>query len=214
MLKALRGRGAPVIQVLGHLGGEIPLIFRLSHRHPPAAKAALFAWELKRGRKIRMWRDEFGDAPPYAIDPDALFVSFHASTEIGCHLALDWPKPARILDLRAEFRNHTNGLSESVTPSGKGLIGALTYYRLDSISAVEKDAMRDLILRGGPWSEQERQAILDYCETDVDALARLLPRMLPLILDRLDLGRALLRAGSWRQRRRWSISACRSTFRS
>jgi DNA polymerase I len=46
-----------------------------------------------------------------------------------------------------------------------------------------------LVLRGGPWSDAERIAILDYCEADVEALARLLPAMLPTI----DLPRALLR---------------------
>ena len=30
--------------------------------------------------------------------------------ELGCHLALGWPMPARILDLFTEFRNQTNGL--------------------------------------------------------------------------------------------------------
>jgi DNA polymerase-1 len=49
--------------------------------------------------------------------------------------------------------------------------------------------MRDLILRGGPWSDAEREAILDYCESDVAALARLLPAM----LRKIDLPRALLR---------------------
>ena len=49
--------------------------------------------------------------------------------------------------------------------------------------------MRDLVLRGGDWSEQEREAILTYCEQDVAALARLLPAM----LRHIDLPRALLR---------------------
>src|SRR6516164_6478268 len=49
--------------------------------------------------------------------------------------------------------------------------------------------MRSLILRGEPWSDNERAAILDYCGDDVAALERLLPAMLP----RLDLPRALLR---------------------
>jgi hypothetical protein len=53
----------------------------------------------------------------------------------------------------------------------------------------EEEDMRALILRGGPWTSQERQAILDYCESDVVALRRLLLAMLPNI----DLGRALLR---------------------
>jgi hypothetical protein len=54
---------------------------------------------------------------------------------------------------------------------------------------VEKEEMRALILRGGPWSEDERTAIFNYCEGDVDALDRLLPAMLP----KLDLPRALVR---------------------
>ncbi len=80
------------------------------------------AWELRQGRKLRLWRDQFGDTPPYAIDPDALFVAYYASAEIGCHLALGWQRPARILDLFTEFRNRTNGLH---TPAGAGLLGAL-----------------------------------------------------------------------------------------
>jgi hypothetical protein len=39
------------------------------------------------------------------------------------------------------------------------------------------------------WTPEEKQAGLDYCETDVEALAKLLPAMLP----KLDLQHALLR---------------------
>jgi DNA polymerase family A len=94
--------------------------------------------------------------------------------------------PERVLDLFTEFRNRTNGVP---TENGSGLLGALAYHGLDAIGAVEKDEMRALILRGGPWSDAERAAILDYCESDVAALARLLPVMLPQIA----LLRALLR---------------------
>jgi hypothetical protein len=146
----------------------------------------LVARELHTGHELRLWRDQFGPAPPYDIGPNSLFVAYYASAEIGCHLALGWPKPARVLDLFTEFRRQTNGLT---TPAGAGLIGALTAYGLDSLSTLEKTEMRDLVLRGGPWSAEERAAILDYCETDVAALARLLPAMLPAI----DLPRALLR---------------------
>ena len=146
----------------------------------------LVAWELRSGRKLRLWRDELGYAPPYPISADVLFVAYYASAEIGCHLALGWPVPQRVLDLFPEFRNHTNGIP---TVSGSGLLGALAYHGLDSIGTVEKDEMRDLILRGGPWTDAERVAILDYCESDVEALARLLPAMLP----KIDLPRALLR---------------------
>jgi hypothetical protein len=146
----------------------------------------LVALELRSGRVIRQWRNEFGRAPPYAVDPGALFVAYYASAELGCHLALGWSQPARVLDLFVEFRNHTNGLE---TPCGSGLLGALTYFGLDGIGATEKDEMRGLILGGGPWSEEQRAAILDYCESDTRALERLLPAMMPDI----DLPRALLR---------------------
>jgi hypothetical protein len=124
--------------------------------------------------------------PPYPIGADSLLVAYYASAELGCHRVLDWPMPARILDLFPEFRNRTNGLE---TPAGNGLLGALAYSGLDAISAIEKKEMRDLAIRGGPFTTEERTALLDYCETDVAALARLLPAMLP----RLDLPRALLR---------------------
>ena len=74
----------------------------------------LVAYELKSGRKLRLWRDEFGPFPPYSVGPNSFFVAYYASAEIGCHLALGWPKPARILDLFTEFRCHTNG----VRPAG------------------------------------------------------------------------------------------------
>jgi hypothetical protein len=146
----------------------------------------LVAWELRSGRKIRLWCDEFDNKPPYPTDRDVLVIAYYASAEMGCHLVLNWPVPVRILDLFAEFRNHTNGLPLA---AGNGLVGAMTHFRLDSLGAEEKDAMRGLILRGGPWTEAEKKAILDYCESDVAALARLLPRILPHV----DLQRALLR---------------------
>ena len=146
------------------------------------------ARELASGRELRMWEDELHRLknPPYDTGPDSLFVSYYASAEIGCHLALGWPVPHHVLDLFAEFRNSTNGLP---TVSGNGLLGALVYYGLDSIGTIEKDQMRSLALRGGPWTDAERAALLEYCASDVSALTRLLRRMLP----ELDVPRALFR---------------------
>jgi len=128
----------------------------------------------------RIWRGEFGSMPPFPIGPDTLFVAYFASAEIGCFRALGWPTPARILDLFTEFRDHTNGTRP---PLGNGLLGALGYFGLDTIDAHEKREMRDLILGGGPWSDDERNAILEYCGSDVIALERLLPVMLPDALE-------------------------------
>ena len=132
----------------------------------------LVAHELRSGRRVRIWQGQFGPAPPYATGSDVLFVAYYASAEIGCYLVLDWRMPERILDLFCEFRARTNGLD---TPAGNSLLGALTYFGLDGMGAAEKDTMRELVLRGGPWSEAERTAILDYCEEDVAARGLIKP---------------------------------------
>jgi hypothetical protein len=156
---------------------------------PPGERpdpVCLVAHELRSGRKLRLWRDEMGVQPPYDIGPDSLFIAYYTSAEMGCHLALGWPQPKCILDLFTEFRCATNGIP---TGNGSGLLGALTHYGLDNIGADEKETMRALVMRGGPWSDQERRDVLHYCESDVLALARLLPPLLRTI----NLPLALLR---------------------
>ena len=148
----------------------------------------LVARELVSGRTIKLSQDELEAAsrPPYDISADSLFVAYYASAEIGCHLALGWDTPVNILDLFAEFRNLTNVIPK---PPKAPLISALTRFGLDSIGVHEKESMRELAMRGGPFSDSEQIALLDYCETDVDALAHLFLKMLPHI----DWLRALLR---------------------
>jgi DNA polymerase-1 len=117
----------------------------------------LAAHELRSGRTIRLWRDELGEQPPYRTDDGVAFVSFAAQAEMACDLALGWPIPRNILDLSAIFRNLTNGKE---TPEGKGLIGMQRYYGFDAISSKRKDAMRDIVLRGWPFTTEEREQIL------------------------------------------------------
>ena len=138
----------------------------------------LVAHELHSARSIRLWRDEMGSVPPYDTGPDALFIAFFASAELDCHRSLGWRMPTYILDLFCEFRDRFNGLA---TVAGNSLLGALAQFGIDGIGAEEKSDMRDLVLRGGPWTAEERKAVLDYCESDVMALKRLLPAMLPAI---------------------------------
>lgn len=148
----------------------------------------MVAREFRSGRTLRLWLDEMQRYynPPIAIGPDAIFVAYYASAELGCFLALRWPLPVRILDLFAEFRCLTNGLA---TSCGNSLLGALAHFGIDGIDAADKEGMRQLAMRGGEYTDAERQRLLDYCQSDVDALCKLLPAMLPQI----DLPRALLR---------------------
>jgi hypothetical protein len=153
--------------------------------------------ELRSGCELRLWADDLRRlrAAPFPVGPETLFVAYYASAELGCFLALGWPLPAHILDLYPEFRVETNGLD---LPCGRGLLGALQFYGLDHMDAADKGEMRDLAMRGGPYSATEQEALVTYCAADVAALAELLPRMLQAILARqrnasVALGHALLR---------------------
>jgi DNA polymerase-1 len=150
------------------------------------APVCLVAYELRSGRRFRIWQDQFGSMPPYAHGPDVLFVAYFSSADLGCYRMLGFPVPERILDPYVEFRNLTNGLHK---PAGAGLLSALVYFGLDGMDAVEKKELQEVIGNGTWRGRYTPQEILDYCEQDVAALARLLPRMLP----RIDLPRALLR---------------------
>lgn len=140
------------------------------------------------GRRLRIWQDELlaMREPPFPVGPRTLVVAYYASAELGCFLALGWPMPARVLNLFTEFKCRTSGLT---TPGGVGFLGALMYFGLDAMDAAKKDAMRQLVMRCGPYTADERRAVLDYCETDVMALLKLVPAMGPDI----DLPRALIR---------------------
>ena len=148
----------------------------------------LVARELRSGRRFRIWLDGLGPGLrlPYATGTDVLLIAFYTSAELGCYRWLGQPMPQRVLDLFIEFRNCTNGLP---TPAGSSLLGALTYFGLDAKGATEKKEMQEAIGNGTWRGRFTPEEILDYCEADVDALIRLLPAMLP----RIDLPRALLR---------------------
>ncbi len=140
------------------------------------------------GRTWRFWSDELQrmQEAPFPIGEKALFVAYYASAELDCFHVLGWPAPQNVLDLYAEFRCLTNGQRPT---GGYGLLGALMNYGLPTITNDEKGVMRELVLSGGPWSAAEQEAILDYCESDVVALDRLLTAMSPSV----DLPRGLLR---------------------
>lgn len=161
--------------------------FSATSGEPPNV-VCLVARELYTGEVLRLWKDDLEtmNSAPYSVGSRALFVAYYASAEMGCHLSLGWQMPEHVLDLFVEFRNATNGLE---LPCGAGLLGALAWHGLNSVDTTEKESMRQLAMRGGPWTKSERHALLNYCESDVKALGELLPKMLPAV----DLDRALLR---------------------
>lgn len=153
----------------------------------------MVAKELHSGQVLRYWQDELRamQHPPFDIGHGALYVGYLASAELHCHLSLGWLLPQNVFDCFTEFRTLTNGCS---VPRGRGLLGALSWFGIGSMEAEEKTQWRDLILSGGPWSVDEQQGILDYCQADVDALDKLLPRLVAALSNRPHwLEHALLR---------------------
>ena len=141
------------------------------------------AWELRTGEKVSKWLEEAEESPPYDVSKNSLVVSFASDAEMSCHLVLNWPLPANVLDLRVEFLNATNCTPRPPPDKNKktrrgSLRHALTYYGLDGIEAAEKDQWRQLILRGGPYTAAEREGILNYCESDVRATCQLFHAMI------------------------------------
>ena len=133
--------------------------------------------------QVWKWRRGEPFTPPFPID---VLIAYYASAELGCFKALGCQAPPLVLDLFTEFRARTNGRQ---LPNGASLLGALTYFGLDGIAVTEKQDLRLRILSGGPWSAEDMDAFVAYCESDVVALERLLAVMLP----RIDVPRALLR---------------------
>lgn len=159
-----------------------------SHEGNPPIPVCMVVRKWPSGYTKRYWQDELRAmvTAPFPTGDKALCVAYYASAEMDCFHMLRWKPPVNVLDLFAEFRCLTNGLRLA---HGSGLIGALIHYGFSSIGGEQKDAMRDLILSGGPWSSEEQSEILDYCETDVVALSNLLSAM----QGQIDWPRALLR---------------------
>ena len=135
----------------------------------------LVARELVSGREIRLWREDLFrlTAAPFDVGPDALFVAFFASAELGCFLALGWALPCNVLDLFCEHRAATNGLT---LPAGNSLLGVLSLHGIASMESAEKESMRDLIRFRKSWSPAEIKSILHYCASDVAETEALLQR--------------------------------------
>jgi DNA polymerase I len=129
------------------------------------------------GEISRVWRDELRNmkTPPFETEEDIVILTYFAPAEIQSMLALDWSTNVSVIDLFAEFRCETNGNPNIIR---KRLVDALSHYHLEHLIPEEKEAMRSLILSGGPWTKDQQADILHYCEQDVLALAPLLNAIL------------------------------------
>jgi DNA polymerase I len=135
----------------------------------------LVAHEIRSGRRLKLFRDEMAAGAPYRLDKNSLFVAFAAAAEFSCHLALGWQLPKHTLDLFFEFRNLTNSVDK--VNQKASLLSALAYFNIPHATTEKKDSMRALAMRGGPWTQHERDSLLEYCESDVVPLPALLDKL-------------------------------------
>jgi DNA polymerase I len=149
----------------------------------------LVARDLVSGQEYRAWTDHGDKAqlPRLPTGEDVLYVSYSAPAEWGCWLKWGWDLPQNILDLHALHRVEKNGLMEfhkgKMRPLRCSLLDLMQEKGLGHLAmpAAKKKAMRELILRGGPYTSEDKTSILDYCSSDVKDLELLLPTILPTL---------------------------------
>jgi DNA polymerase I len=137
---------------------------------------------LEHVRTIKLWRGEFGSAPPFDIGDGAVFVAYSAWAEMTCFMALGWKFPVHVFDLHTSFLAASNILlpynpDEIRKKQSKRLPDACRAYGIDGWENIDKDSIaRDI--GEGRWQVHGRERVLAYCEEDVRASTLLLREQL------------------------------------
>jgi DNA polymerase-1 len=144
-------------------GGELPNVLCMV--------AYVLNENLQHMRTIRMWRGDFGTAPPFDAGDDALFVAYSAWAEMTCFMALGWKFPAHIFDQHTAYLAASNILlpynpDEIRKKQSKKLPDACRAYGIEGWENIDKGTMaRDI--GEGRWREYGQESVFDYCEEDV-----------------------------------------------
>ncbi len=130
------------------------------------------AQDLESGRVYRQWLDGImPSSPGFPCDENTILVAHSIAPAEGlCWAQLGWPEPGGWICTYVEERVLACG---EKLEGGFKLLGCCARRGVATIGAEEKSFMRDLILSGGPYSDDDRENILDYCESDVVVTARL-----------------------------------------
>jgi hypothetical protein len=130
---------------------------------------------LRHVHTVRLWRGEFGCAPPFNTGPDALFVAYSAWAEMTCFQVLGWKFPVHIFDLHTAYLAASNILlpynpDEVRKKPRKRLSDACRAYDITGWESIDKESIsRDI--GEGRWRDYGQEAVFTYCEEDVRASA-------------------------------------------
>ena len=152
---------------------------------------------LRHARTIRLWRGDFGTAPPFDTGPDTLFVAYSAWAEMTCFDVLGWKHPVHVFDLHTAYLAASNVLlphnpDEKKHKPRKRLADACRAYGIEGWEQIDKETIAKDI-GDGHWSHYGREQVFTYCEEDVRMSVRLLRAQLqgrPVLL-RADVARVL-----------------------
>jgi len=176
----------------GLVAGDLPVVLCIV--------AHVLDEHLQHLRTVKVWRGEFGPAPPFDIGDDVLVVGYSLWAELTCFMTLGWEFPEHVFDLHTAYLAASNILrphepDEVRKRPPKRLADACRAYGIEGWEQIDKGAIAKDIGEGR-WRKYGREAVLNYCEEDV--------RMSALLLDRQLRGRAGLPAASVEHVLHWS----------
>jgi hypothetical protein len=136
----------------------------------------LVAQELRSGARYAYWVCHLQglSRPPFNVDGSTLIVVFYGLAELGCFAQLGWQYPVNLVDLYTECRHKWNG----VQLGGSGLIDVAKRLGINAPGDMHKGDMRNLAVRGDPYSEEEKKSLLSYCGEDVATTAGVFSRLI------------------------------------
>lgn len=144
------------------------------------------------GKEQELFIPHGGPAPPCPpeLKSDIILIAHNLSAEGACLDALGWHLPDQSLCAMAEYRHMTNGTNRRAN-----LMAICRQLGISFMESTRKDEMRDLAIRGGPYSSTEKQDLLEYCREDVLVLEPLLKKLGPLGKGWNIRGKFMLEAG-------------------
>ena len=123
---------------------------------------------LQHAHTIRLWRGEFGTAPPFDIGADTLFVAYSAWAEMTCFMVLGWKFPDHVFDLHTAYLAASNILlphnpDEVRKRPRKRLADACRAYGVAGWEQIDKEVIaRDI--GEGRWRDHGQESVFNYCE--------------------------------------------------
>jgi hypothetical protein len=142
---------------------------------PPFVPVCICARDLITDEAFQLWR--FGQPPiPSPFERHDFLISFNATAEAAYFIAEGWPLMP-MFDPMVELMRHRNGSVGEDETRMPSLLDANAYFGLSTRAKGDKDAARELVLRG-PRTPREIADTLYYCLKDADDAAAL---VLPII---------------------------------